>query len=39
VAASLNFGREQNFQNRTAVSAVLLPPFHKTARWLLVFFF
>jgi len=27
----LNFGRERNLQNRTAVYAVLLPPLHETS--------
>jgi hypothetical protein len=30
----LNFGRERNLRNRTTVSAELLPPFHKTARYM-----
>ena len=34
----LNFGRERNLQNRTAVSAVLPPPLHETARYRLVIF-
>jgi hypothetical protein len=34
----LRLGREQNLQNRTAVSAVLLPPLRETARCTLAFF-